>query len=127
MPSFISNNGIWGPAKERAFDPKSGEIYDGPDREAVKYIEEEGGVVGQDAAQDPQVLQASRNMGFNSVKEYLDHFKPSDKQVAEKKAADSKIVTHAKPIPKEGVTGGTKGGFYDPEKEQPESVMAKKK
>lgn len=130
MPSFKSVNGIWEPAHERvSIKDEAGEpqIYSGPDREASKYIEEEGGVVGQDAAQDPQVLQASRNMGFKSVEEYLAHFKPTPKQAAEIKEAQSKPVTHALPKGKpEANPLGTKGGFYDGEKSNPQKEFDKK-
>lgn len=126
MPSFVSNGGKWEPAHERAFDPKTGEIYDGPDREAVKYIEQEG-TVGKDALTDPELKMASRNMGFNTVEEYLKYFEPTAKQVEDKKAADLKIVTHSDPIKKAGINKtGSKGGFYDPDKETPELVMGKK-
>lgn len=127
MPSFVSKNGIWEPAKERVATVVDGQpqIYEGPDREAVKYIEEEGGVVGQDASQDPQVLQASRNMGFNSVQEYLAHFQPTPKQVEEIKIAQEKPITHAAEKSKPGVTGGTKGGF-NKDDETPLGAMEKK-
>lgn len=125
MPSFKSINGLWDAAHERAFDPKSGEIYDGPDREALKYIKQEGGTVGQDATKDPQVLQAARNMGFQNVESYLEHFKPTEKQLQEIKAAQLKVVTHALPEQKEGVTGGTKGGFNEDD-ETPTEVMTKR-
>lgn len=129
MPSFKSINGIWEPAHERvATVDKNGQpqIYDGPDREAKKYIEEEGGNVGQDAMKDPQLLQTSRNMGFNSVEEYIAYFKPSEQQVAMKAEADAKVVTHHQPEAKEGVTGGTPGGFND-DTESPLEVMEQKK
>lgn len=130
MPSFISKNGIWNPARERStYIDSDGQpqIYDGPDRAATKFIAEEGGVVGQDATQDPQVLQASRNMGFPTVEAYLAHFKPTAKQEAEVAEAQSKIVTHVNPEPKTGVDP-TLGGFFDPSSnETPDSVMEQKK
>lgn len=117
MPSYKSINGIWEPAHEKvAVTGKDGlpEIYDGDDRAAKEYISSEGGTVGQDAAQDPQVLQAARNMGFENVDKYLAHFAPSPKQVLETKTAQEEIVTHK---PKRGRpsanTLGTKGGFYE--------------
>lgn len=130
MPTFISKDGDWQPGHERvSVIDKNGEpqIYDGPDREAVKYIESEGGKVGQDALQDPQLLQASRNMGFASIEAYLAHFKVTEKQLAEKKLADAQVVTHALPKgQKEANALGTKGGFYDGDKSNPQKEFDKK-
>jgi len=128
MPSFISNKGLWSPAHERAFDPKSGEIYDGPDREAKKYIDLEGGIVGKDALTDPELMQVSRNMGFKSVEDYLAYFQPSKKDIDAKLAADKKVVTHAMPSPQVSVDSvkGHKGGFYG-DTDTPEGAMSRKK
>ena len=125
MPNYISDNGSWKPAHERTFDPKLGEIYDGPDRAAKSFIESEGGKVGQDATKDPQLLQAARNMGFPTVEEYLNYFKPTDKQVEEKKIADEKIIDHKLQEPKPGVEP-TLGGFHD-DSETPDQVLEQKR
>ena len=126
MPTFISRNGVWEAAQERAFDPKSGEIYEGPDRAAKEVIEANGGPMGQDALKDPQLLQASRNAGFTSVEEYIKYYeqKPQEKKVLEE--AQNKIVTHAAPVPKEGV-GNTVGGFNDEDSSPLEVMEAKKR
>lgn len=130
MPSFKSIGGIWEPAHERvATTDKGGEpqIYDGPDREAEKYIAEQGGTVGQEALTDPQLLQVSRNMGFNSVEEYKKHFEPTPKQVESIKEEQSKVVTHVAPKGKPSANAqGTKGGFYDGEKSNPQKEFDKK-
>lgn len=126
MPSFNSKLGKWEAAQERAFDPKTGEIYDGPDRAALEVLKQNGGDMGQDALKDPQLLQASRNAGFNSVQEYISYYAPKPEEVKATEEAHKKIVTHASPKPKAGVSGGTKGGFYDAEKETPDGAMLKK-
>ena len=125
MPSFVSKNGIWEAAKERAFDPKTGEIYDGPDRAATEVLNGEGGTMGQDASKDPQLLQASRNAGFNNIDDYLKHFAPKPKEVEAIKEAQNKIVTHANTPSKLGVTGGTKGGFQKDD-ESADQALSKK-
>ena len=54
-------------------------IYDGVDREALKMLHEQGydlqgeRVLGVDFRHEPEFLQAVRNMGFQNVKEYLEH------------------------------------------------------
>lgn len=126
MPSFVSKGGVWEPAKERAFDPKSGEIYDGPDREAKRYIEENGGAVGMDILDDPQLIEIAESRRM-TVQQYVEKFSPKPDQIKAKKEADEKIVTHALPTPKPGVSDGQIGGFYDPSSETPEEVMASKK
>jgi hypothetical protein len=127
MPTFISKNGMWEAAQERAFDPKSGEIYQGPDRAAKEVIEANGGPLGQDALRDPQLLQASRNAGFTSVEEYIKNFAPRPEQVKAIEEAQKIVVTHANPTPKEGVTGGTKGGFNDDDTEPIQAMEQKKR
>lgn len=120
MPSFVSGPhkgkkspiGVWEPAKERAFDPKTGEIYDGPDRAALEYIASEGGTVGQDALRDPQLAQAARNAGFSNVKDYLEFYAPSEAEVEKIEKAQTEIVTHKLPSKKPGVNP-SKGGFHD--------------
>lgn len=60
---------------------KKGEplIYDGADREALKMLQLEGydlkgeRVMGTDFRHEVEFLQGVRNMGFNSVDEYLKH------------------------------------------------------
>ena len=101
MPTFISEGGVFHPAKEsvgliykgdvpipRANLPAgvtiSGSadflvkdmqfIYDGPDREALKIIYKEnpeGSTMGSDFRNDPDFIQMTRTRGFNTVDEYL--------------------------------------------------------
>jgi len=129
MPSFVSKIGKWEAAHERvAYTDKNGEpqIYDGPDRAAEEFIKQEGGSVGQDALKDPQLMQAARNSGFNDVPSYLAAFQPSEKEIKEVELAQKAVVTHNPPKAKKGVSGGTKGGFYDDEKSNPYKELDKK-
>jgi hypothetical protein len=95
MPNFVSVLGKWLPRKEvvtltntfgktltsdlivgpsGSHTVKVGEvfIYSGPNREAVKMLKADGvDFLGRDFRTDPEFLQAVRNMGFQSVKEYL--------------------------------------------------------
>jgi hypothetical protein len=126
MPSYISKLGKWEAAKERAFIPKTGEIYDGPDRAAMEVLKENGGDMGQDALKDPQLLQASRNAGFTSIEEYISYYTPKPEEIKAIEEAQQKIVTHANPEPKPGVESGTLGGFHD-ETETPDTAMETKR
>ena len=130
MPSFVSKQGLWDAAHERvAYVDKEGQpqIYDGPDRAALEFIQKEGGTVGQDALQDPQLLQASRNAGFNTLAEYLAHFAPRPKEVEAINKAHGEVVTHKLPQSKPMTNAiGTKGGFNSDD-ETPLQAMEKKK
>jgi hypothetical protein len=101
MPTFVSEKGVFHPAKEsvnlvyqgkkdiaRKDLPagvtissskeflKTGDsfLYDGPDRAALAVIFKEtngDGFLGNDFRNDPEFIQSVRNRGFNSVEEYL--------------------------------------------------------
>ena len=138
MPSFISKDGVWTPASEKAVNVRTAEVYEGPDREALKFIATENGIsvedakksnahIGMLASEDPEMFEVAKKHGFTSVDDYLKAKKPTPQQVAIQKEAQSKVVTHQPPAPKPGVDTGTKGGFYDPEKQQsPVSQFDKK-
>lgn len=121
MPSFISKNGIWEPAQEKAFDPKTGDMYIGPDREAKKYIEENGGMVGMKSSEDPQIIEIAENRRM-TVEQWMEKNAPKIEQVEAKKIADEQVVTHT-PGPKKRGVKPSKGGFYDPSTETPEEKM----
>lgn len=129
MPSFISIEGKCYAAKEKAVDIRTGEIYNGPDREAIKFIAQENGIsieeaiktnafIGMDASEDPEMFEVAKKHGFNSVEDYLKAKQPSAKVQEEIKKNRSKVVTHQPEPKKPGVDTGTKGGFYD-EKSNP--------
>ena len=121
MPSYNSNGGAWVPAKERAVNNKTGETYEGPDREAVKEIKEAGGRMGMKADQDPENIMRARQLGID-VKEYLNLNAPptEDQEKAQKEKAAK--VNEQKPGQKKkmdlNVSGGVDvhGGFGDPPK-----------
>jgi len=119
MPSFISNGGDWTPAQEKAVNVRTGETYEGPDREAKQMIEDAGGTIGMKAVEDPENIMRARQLGM-TVEQYLKMNEvPSAAQKAKDEAAKTKVVDH-KPTPaKRGVQsagGGTtiKGNFGDP-------------
>lgn len=136
MPSFVSIDGVWTAAKEKAVDIRTGEIYEGPDREAIKFIAQEKGItveeavkenasIGMPSSEDPEMFEVAKKHGFNSVEDYLKAKKPTIAQEAIIKKARSKVVTHQPDKPKPGVDQGTKGGFFD-EKSDPVTEFNKK-
>jgi hypothetical protein len=131
MPSFISREGVWEPAKERAVNPNAPagqEIYEGPDREAVKMLNESGGSMGQHYSLDPEMIMRARQLGFKDVDEYLKMYNYNkEKAIAAYEKAKASIVTHAdtkKQVPVVVASGGQdtsgqganrSGGFGRPE------------
>jgi hypothetical protein len=85
MPTWISKNGEWYPAKEHAVLPHlagtSKEIYDGPDRAALVQLWQESGKpedakkcldhLGSSFKSDPDFINRVRQLGFDSVDKYL--------------------------------------------------------
>lgn len=137
MPSFVSIDGVWVAAKEKAVDIRTGEIYEGPDREAVAFIAQEKGIsikeaietnasIGMPASEDPEMFEVAKKHGFNTVEDYLKSKKPTPQVEAEIKKARTKVVTHQPDKPKPGVDSGTKGGFYDGAESDPIKEFNKK-
>lgn len=99
MPTFVSDKGVFHPAKEKvslkyngkksiardklpkgvtisgdSLNPGDDFLYDGPDREALKVIFKEnpdGSTIGEDFRRDPDFIQMTRTRGFNTVDDYL--------------------------------------------------------
>jgi len=83
MPTWISKNGEWYPAKEHAVLPHlagtSKEIYDGPDRAALLALWIESGRpedakrcmdhLGSNFKSDPDFINRVRQLGFKDVAE----------------------------------------------------------
>lgn len=127
MPNFISKEGVWEPARERVVDPNAPagqEIYEGPDREAVKIIQENGGMLGQHYSLDPEMVMRARQLGFETVDDYLKMYNYNkERAIKAYEEAKSKLVTHGNPARKAPVvveSGGqdtsgqgnsVKGGF----------------
>lgn len=143
MPSFISRGGKWFPAKERVAlknfsdnviknpstdeklkneEIKPGEdyIYAGPDRAALFELwKDKVEFLGTDFRQDPEFLQAVRNMGYTSYKTYLKDIGFDEKKMEEDFAKKAEEVNKHE-LPKrvaaiERLAGGrdTSGGGQD--------------
>ena len=117
MAKFVSVMGKWYPAKEQAtmkntfgktiesdliVGPTGSHvvkedelfIYTGPNREAVKMLKELGeDSLGNDFRKDPQFLQSVRNMGFNSVSEYLKNIGFNEKETFEEQMSLIDIIS----------------------------------
>ncbi len=122
MPSYNSKGGAWEPAKEKAVNLRTGEVYEGPDREAVAEIKKAGGRMGMKADQDPENIMRARQLGI-SVQEYLNlNAPPTEEQQKAQKEAENKVVDHKPSGEKKrmvrNVSGGVDvhGGFGDPPK-----------
>ena len=115
MPTFVSKDGQWFAAKEKAVHRETGEVYEGPDREATKFIKQETGGnqewIGTPVAEDTQIAELARHHNM-TVDEYLTKNKPTPKQVALKVEADAKVADHKSEPPKPGVDK-TDGGFFE--------------
>ena len=107
MPTYHSKMGVWYPAKERVAlknnskqviknpstdtnlkdeEIKPGEdfIYSGPDRAALYEMwKDKTEHLGTDFRQDPEFLQACRNMGYSTYKKYLKDIGFDEKKMEE--------------------------------------------
>ena len=116
MASYISRRGICRPAKERAVNIRTGELYEGLDREALAFIKQEtgseDGYLGMDARLDPENIMRARQLGM-TIDEFLKLNEPltPEQQMAEEEM-ENVVVTHRRGRPKKGVTSGS-GGFGD--------------
>lgn len=116
MPTFISKEGKWFPAKERVVMPDAEpgkEVYEGPDRAAMFDLKAQGVEhYGNDFRLDPDVIMRAKQLGFKDIKEYLAAY-GYDKVKAdadfEKKSAV--VNTHKNPTPK--AASKFAGGGFD--------------
>jgi hypothetical protein len=128
MPTWISNQGEWYPAKEHAVLPHlSGtdrEVYDGPDRAALHALWVESGKpedakkcldhLGANFKNDPDFVNRVRQLGFDTVDKYLAFIGYNEKKAtAEAEANMVKVTSHqvlkrAKAIENDG--GGVEFG-----------------
>ena len=107
MPSYVSKGGVWHPSKEKVAlknfsdktiknpstdekfkgeDVKPGEdfIYSGPDRAALFELwKVKAENFGTDFRKDPEFLQACRNMGYSTYKQYLKDIGFDEKKMEE--------------------------------------------
>lgn len=87
MPSYVSVMGEWKAGKEYAVDPKAEkgkEVYEGPDREATKEIQNAGGKMGNNFRLDPDFVMRVKQLGFANVEEYLKFVGYNEKSEQEK-------------------------------------------
>jgi hypothetical protein len=138
MPTFISDEGVWVPAKEKValekVNPETGEkepyIYEGQDRAALEMLKEmdmeEQGFMGVHFSENMELYELARGRGYNSVEEYVEKLGYNANKAKELVAKyKSKYVTHAAPEKVKGKefagggvnTAGTgndlSGGFGD--------------
>lgn len=84
---------IVGPDGSHKVNPGEIFIYTGPDREAVKMLKAENlEFFGRNFKSDPEFLQATRNMGFNSPDEYLKMIGYKEEEVVEKQKKEAKVI-----------------------------------
>jgi hypothetical protein len=152
MPSYVSLEGVFYPAKEHAVLPHlSGtdkEVYDGPDRAAEFELAQAFGVdadgkpkvttFGMDFRTNPDFINYVRQQGFTNIDEYLKFIgydATAAKMVFDKKAAV--IIKHQEPVrkPEPVIMGGgidTSGkggdliGGFGAERERPASELENK-
>ena len=125
MPQYVSEGGVWHPAKEHVVLPHlSGtdkEIYDGPDRAAMEELAKAYGVdekgfpkqttFGMPFTMDPDLLNRAKNLGF---KDSMDMALASGydpikaKEEFEKKAAKIEKYEPLKRQPERKIDGGGK-------------------
>ena len=129
MPSFISDGGLWSPAKEtiglinksvkvikydgKDIQPGEPFVYVGPDREALKMLNDAGAAtLGTDFRHDPEFLQAVRNQQFDDVETYLKHI-GYDEEAEKKKFNKRSATVKAHEIPNKVEKIKTMGGGKD--------------
>lgn len=121
MPNFKSDLGIWTPVQEKVVVSNAQgepEVYEGPDRAAVAFLKQEGqSFIGIDARKDPENIMRARQLNM-SVEDFLGmNVPPTPEAIQNEENKKNQVVTHAAPQRKRGVTP-TRGGFYDPEKNE---------
>lgn len=127
MPSYISEGGIFKPAKEHVVLPHltgtENEVYDGPDRAAELELAQAHGVdaagkpkvdhFGIDYRHDPDVINRARSLGYKDVTEYTQAMgyngtpEQEKVEIIEKKKT---VITHKEPKRREAnakLGGGT--------------------
>jgi hypothetical protein len=117
MPRFISKDGVWHPAKEHAVLPHlagtENEVYDGPDRAALfELYKQKVNTLGVDFRQDPELINRTRQLGYESVDDYakaMGYDKEAVEKNFEEKAAQ--VTKHELPDRVESIK--TLGGGRD--------------
>jgi hypothetical protein len=151
MPSYVSKDGIWYPAKEHVVLPHltgtDKEVYDGPDRAAEFELAQAFGVdadgkpkevtFGINFRDDPDLIDRARQLGYKDVMEYAvsrGYDPVKSEKLFKEKAAE--IIKHKDPVraPEKLMIGGgidtsgkgadLIGGFGD-ERERPAKELDK--
>ncbi len=137
MPSFVSNGGVWHPAKERValknnstkaiknpsdkdskyadekINPGEDFIYEGADRGALfELFKDKVETFGMDFKKNPEFLQGIRNQGFDSVEKYLEHI-GYDEEKLEKEFFKKATVITKHDLPKKAKALNILGGGMD--------------
>lgn len=129
MPSYTSHEGKWYPAKERialknksdkpfeykgqTINPGDDFIYEGGDREALKELALAGEeYFGRNFKNDPDFLQAVRNMNFKNVDEYLENI-GYDQEAVDKQFEETAEVVNRHELPKQVEAINVMGGGKD--------------
>ena len=128
MPSFISKDGEFYPAKEKVgltnksnkpinyngkvIQPNEPFIYEGPDRAALQLLHEMGETkLGSNFKYSPDFRQAVRNQGFETVEQYLENI-GYDAKKAEKEFNEKAVVINKHELPQKAreviIMGGGK-------------------
>ena len=80
MPTFISDEGVWVPAKEKValerINPETGEaepfIYEGDDRAALEMLKElDIDHMGSHFSENMELFELARARGYDNVEEYV--------------------------------------------------------
>ena len=105
MPTYISKEGTWYPAKEKVSlvdhkgvdgrQPGEPYIYEGPDRGALFELWKAGvDKFGMDFRFDSDFINRVRQLGFKNVDEYLKFVGYDEKKAQESADKKATIVTH---------------------------------
>ena len=116
MPTFVSDKGVWHPAKEeigltnistksfeykgKTIKPGQPFVYEGPDRAALQELGDQNvSTFGTDFRKDPEFRQSIRNQGFDNVDQYLKDM-GYDEEADTKKYKEKVSKVKAHDIPK---------------------------
>jgi hypothetical protein len=129
MPSYISNDGVWTPAKEKValvnnenkpitingkeIGPGEPYIYEGPDRAAEFELFQTGEKhFGVEFWKDPDMIQRAKNLGYKDIFEYATEMgweRKKSQEDFEKKAS----VVQKHEAPKKSKAREIEGGGKD--------------
>jgi len=116
MPTFISKEGKWFPAKERFVDVNAEagkEVYEGPDRAAAFDLKQQGvEYLGNDFRLDTEVIVRAKQMGFKDITEYLQAY-GYDKKKADLAFEAKMAVVNSHKNPEAKPAGKFVGGGFD--------------